>query len=383
MANTILIKRSNVANSVPASGNLQAGELAINYTDGNLFFKDNNGNVQTIASQKFVSVSGNVTAGNIVTGGQIVSTVPTGTAPLSITSTTLVGNLYVARSVLTDNSRVNVGDGYLGLWSAASGNLSARASNSFTITNSTGTLAGPVISATGNITGGNIRTAGLVSAGGNVTAGNVLTTGLVSATGNVTGGNLVTGGVADITGNVNAGNVLSIGLISATGNVTGNYFIGNGSQLTGIQANAFSTISVASQSNVVSNSTGVVNFVSGSGMTITTDPTTGSVTFVSTSVGSIFQTGGTMGLVTAAVTSAEDLGLITDIWTVGYDLGTLVVEGLIWPEQLKLPSYTVAGLPSPGIIGLMAFATNAAGGSIPVFSDGSNWRRVDDRSIVT
>lgn len=241
MANTILIKRSNVANSVPASGNLQPGELAINYTDGNLFFKDNNGNVQTIASQKFVSVSGNVTAGNIVTVGQV----------------------------------------------------------------------------------------------------------------------------------------------SATGNITGNYFVGNGSQLTGIQANAFSTISVVSQSNVVSNSTGVVNFVSGSGMTITTDPTTGSVTFQSTTTTSIFQTGGDMGLVTDAVTATEDLGLIIDAWTIGYDLGTLVVAGLIWPEQLKLPSYTVAGLPSPGIIGLMAFATNAAGGSIPVFSDGSNWRRVDDRSIVT
>jgi hypothetical protein len=74
MSNTILIKRSNVANSVPASGNLQPGELAINYIDGNLFYKDNNGNVQTIASQKFVSVSGNVVAGNIQTIGTVSAT---------------------------------------------------------------------------------------------------------------------------------------------------------------------------------------------------------------------------------------------------------------------------------------------------------------------
>jgi hypothetical protein len=74
MANTILIKRSSVANSVPASGNLQAGELAINYTDGNLFYKDNNGNIQTIASQQFVSVSGNVVAGNIQTIGTVSAT---------------------------------------------------------------------------------------------------------------------------------------------------------------------------------------------------------------------------------------------------------------------------------------------------------------------
>jgi hypothetical protein len=39
-----------------------------------------------------------------------------------------------------------------------------------------------------------------------------------------------------ITGNVTGGNVLTIGRVSATGNITGNYFIGNGSQLTGIAA---------------------------------------------------------------------------------------------------------------------------------------------------
>jgi hypothetical protein len=90
-----------------------------------------------------------------------------------------------------------------------------------------------------------------------------------------------------------------------------------------------------------------------------------------------------MGLITEAVTASEDLGLITVAWDIAYDLGTLVITGLLWPDQLKLPSYIVAGLPSPSIVGLMAFATNAAGGSIPVFSDGTNWRRVDDRTIVT
>ena len=36
MTNTVKLKRSNVANAIPAAGNLVAGELAINYTDGNL-----------------------------------------------------------------------------------------------------------------------------------------------------------------------------------------------------------------------------------------------------------------------------------------------------------------------------------------------------------
>jgi hypothetical protein len=37
-------------------------------------------------------------------------------------------------------------------------------------------------------------------------------------------------------GNVTGGNILTAGLISATGNITGNYFIGNGSGLTGVGA---------------------------------------------------------------------------------------------------------------------------------------------------
>jgi hypothetical protein len=303
MPNTILIKRSAVANSVPASGNLQAGELAINYTDGNLFYKDNGGNVNVIASDKFVNVSGNINGAN-----------------LNISNTIFSNNI-----VCLDAGII--------------GNIDASNAKIFS-----------TLSAVGNIYAGNIFFANSIISG---------------------------------TGTVVAGNIVANSTITASGNISGNYFIGNGSQLTGISTNAFSTLTVTAQSNVVANSTGVVNFVPGSGVTIATDPTTGTVTFASTSTSSIFLTGGSMGLVTAAVTSAEDLGLITDAWTTEYDLGTLIINGLVWPDQFKLPSYVVMGLPSPSIVGLMAFATNAAGGSIPVFSDGTNWRRVDDRSIVT
>ena len=126
-----------------------------------------------------------------------------------------------------------------------------------------------------------------------------------------------------------------------------------------------------------------MNFAPGAGISILTDPANATITFGTVSTGGIFETGGDMGLITEAVTASEDLGLITDLATIFYDLGTLVISGLIWPDQFKLPSYTVIGLPDPTILGLMAFATDATGGSIPVFSDGTNWRRVDDRSIVT
>ena len=74
MANTILLKRSSTPGSVPTPGNLTPGELAINYADGNLFFEDLAGNIQTLASTQFVSVTGNITGGNIITLGQVSAT---------------------------------------------------------------------------------------------------------------------------------------------------------------------------------------------------------------------------------------------------------------------------------------------------------------------
>ena len=44
-----------------------------------------------------------------------------------------------------------------------------------------------------------------------------------------------------VTGNITGGNVVTVGIVSATGNVSGNYFIGNGSALTGISAGGGST----------------------------------------------------------------------------------------------------------------------------------------------
>ena len=58
-----------------------------------------------------------------------------------------------------------------------------------------------MITATGNITGGNVTTAGLVTATGNAIAGNIRTAGIMTSTGNVTGGNILsTGNISDANG---------------------------------------------------------------------------------------------------------------------------------------------------------------------------------------
>jgi len=46
MANTLLLKKSGTASDTPTAGELSYGELAINYADGKLFFKNSSDNVE-------------------------------------------------------------------------------------------------------------------------------------------------------------------------------------------------------------------------------------------------------------------------------------------------------------------------------------------------
>jgi hypothetical protein len=106
---------------------------------------------------------------------------------------------------------------------------------------SVGTLT--ALSVSGNITGGNLRTAGAISASGNIAVGNIATGGAVSAFGTVTGGAFTTAGNvtgSNIFGNIVAANITASGsasvtgsisaqgIVSATGNiVTSQNFVGN------------------------------------------------------------------------------------------------------------------------------------------------------------
>jgi hypothetical protein len=102
------------------------------------------------------------------------------------------------------------------------------------------------LGASGTFAVSNALTVGTtISSTGNITGANLVTGGIVTATGNITGGNIVTAGQANVnritvSGNVNAGNLRTDGLVSAAGNITsaanvaGQFFIGNGSQLTGL-----------------------------------------------------------------------------------------------------------------------------------------------------
>lgn len=52
-------------------------------------------------------------------------------------------------------------------------------------------------------------------------------------------------------------------------------------------------------------------------------------------------------------------------------------------RQLTLDSYTVATLPPATTPGQLIYVSNETGGATVAFSDGTNWRRVQDRAVVS
>ena len=173
------------------------------------------------------------------------------------------------------------------------------------------------ISATGDI----ISSAGIISATGNIYGGNIIGTLVVSTatfSGNVTGGNLLTGGIVSATGNIQGGNLRTAGIVSATGNITGSYILGNGSQLTGVDATQI--INGTSNARVVSSGGNITVGIGGTANVAVFATTGAFVTGVTSVSGNI--TGSnllTAGLISATgtITSASNISLTGNIVDIG------------------------------------------------------------------
>ena len=146
-------------------------------------------------------------------------------------------------------------------------------------------ISAATVTASGNISGGNIATAGVVTFTGgsrlsplganlDILAGTGAYVNLTTSDGNSYmgvdngGGYIATAGGTwnfSTTGNLSApGNVSAVGNItggnlSATGNITGNYFIGNGRQLTSVSTSFENEIHVAQNGNDTSGD-GTINY---------------------------------------------------------------------------------------------------------------------------
>jgi len=227
--------------------------------------------------------------------------------PITIGTTTLtfVQN-YSANSISAGTSNVSV---------ASSSNVtisSAGTANVLTVSST-----GVVVSGTGSVTG-------------NITGGNVLFgSGIVSGTGNVNG-------------NIITATTLNSTTVSASGNITANpssFFIGNGSQLTGIAGgggggssitNGTSNITVALNSNIT------VGVTSASIVTFTTS---GIVNNMGNGVGNIGNSTGYFNTVFAKATSAQYADVAEKyIADADYPVGTVLRIGGMY-EVSQTDSY--------------------------------------------
>jgi len=209
-------------------------------SSNNVFTLGNATNTWAAVYANNAVINSNVTAGGTVS------------ATGNITGNYVLGNGALLTGVVTSVSNINNGTSNVTVVSSG-GNVSVgiAGTGNVAVFAATGEYITGVVSATGNVTGNYFIGNGSLLTG--VTASNVGTLTTLSVTGNTTTGNLLTGGVISA-----GGNIATSGLVSAVGNVTGNYFIGNGSQLTGISSNkifngnSYANIATANGNLVVS-----------------------------------------------------------------------------------------------------------------------------------
>jgi hypothetical protein len=133
---------------------------------------------------------------------------------LSITGDlTVTGNATLSGNILGD--RIQNGTSLIDIQSASgNANITIGATANVAVFASTGAFITGVTSASGNVTGGNLLTGGLISSTGTITGTSHLGS-VVSVTGNVTGGNILTSGLLSLGGSSQAASY------SASGNITG------------------------------------------------------------------------------------------------------------------------------------------------------------------
>ncbi len=86
---------------------------------------------------------------------------------------------------------------------------------------------------------------------------------------------------------------------------------------------------------------------------------------------------GNAGVGAAVGTEGSDANV--DLYLVPKGAGRVVAD-----KAVVLPTYTVAGVPAAaGHARGLIYVSNEAGGAVVAFSDGTNWRRVTDRAIVS
>ena len=191
-----------VTGVVSATGNITGGNLSGTNLTGTLATAAQT-NITSVGTLGSLSVTGNITSGNIsatnhtgttvsvtgtVTGASLTGTVTTA-SQTNITSVGTLGSLSVTGNVTAGNLLLS---GFISDSAQLDIQTSAANANIVLTPNGTGNVnTGANLSVTGNVQGGNIRTAGLISATGAITGAAITGSSLTVSTGNVSVGNIV------------------------------------------------------------------------------------------------------------------------------------------------------------------------------------------------
>jgi hypothetical protein len=303
---------ANVAAFLPVyTGNISAGNVSVNSAVSAATITSSG----TISATGNITTAGFFVgdfAGNIV--GTITNVPGPGGAVLYNDGT---GNVAATAGLVFDNTGPNVltVDGSYSATGAiiASGNIAGGNVTGTLLTGILSTAAQPNVtsvgtlsslSVTANITGGNLNTGGQVSATGNIrTAGFFFVAQDINVGGDVTATSY-TGSTASLAGNITGGNIRTGGIVSATGNVTGNYFVGNGSLLTSLVTN---TIQNGNSNVLIGSSAGNVSInVNGVSPVVIFTPLGQTVTGFMSATGTV--TAGNISTSGAAVVSGDVFG---------------------------------------------------------------------------
>ena len=218
-----VISALNSTSAITTTSNVSAN----NFSATNFINSLGNISGANLTTSGIISATGNATAGNILTNGAVSS------------SGNITGANIATIGLISAAANITGGNILTGGTLTSSGNITVpgltnSTGNSRVLFNNNGTFSANIIlfqdSANGNIT---VRIGESTTEGAGIFG--LYSTGTIGSIGNLTSqANILQFGNA--TTWVLAKNVGSEGVISATGNITGNYFLGNGSQLTGIDA---------------------------------------------------------------------------------------------------------------------------------------------------
>jgi hypothetical protein len=340
-----------------------------------------------------LEATGNITGANINTGGKVVASGNVSGNYIIGDGSLLTG--ITARQISNGTSNVNI--------VGSSGNVSigVAGTSNVAVFAATGEYVSGLLAVTGNVSAGNISTSGLLAVTGNITAGNLSGTSIVgtlttaaqtnitsvgtltslSVTGNITGGNLsgtsIVGTLTtaaqtnitsvgtltslSVTGNIEGGNVNTTNLnltgnvisnLNISGNVAGSYFLGNGSQLSGIDAtsiqNGTANVRTFLNGNVTISAAGTANVLlvtsTGANITGTLNTGTGNANVGNIGTTNVVATNLTGTLQTAAQTNITSVGTLSSLSVTGnVSSGNLITAGLVSTSSITKTGSNAVG----------------------------------------